>query len=305
MSPVRAVEFDEGRPAPGADPAAYAVLERELEIGREIQAGFLPEHLPVPAGWELEAEFRPARQVAGDFYDVFDLAVSRRTAVIVADVCDKGVGAALFMALIRTLLRHTVETGGLHSMSTLGWDLRDGLPRVGEALLLHAVNSTNRYLTRVHRQQGYFATLFFGLFDASSGALSYINCGHNPPLHVGADGRLLGELAPSGPAVGVLHSADFRVGRLRLRPGESLFLFTDGVTDCRSDEGEFFGEQRLTDLATRPASSARAQIDRIVRALEEHGGAGEQHDDITLLVLRRCADETETAAPITARNDLP
>lgn len=301
MSPVRAVRFDDGRAAPGGDPAAYAVLERELQIGREIQAGFLPEQLAVPAGWELEAEFRPARQVAGDFYDVFELAVSQRTAVIVADVCDKGVGAALFMALIRTLLRHTVETGGLHSMSTLGWDPRDGLPRVGEAPLLHAVNSTNRYLTRVHREQGYFATLFFGLFDASTGAVSYINCGHNPPLHVAADGRLLAELAPSGPAVGVLCSAEYRIGRVLIKPGESLFVFTDGVTDCRSSDGEFFGEQRLTELATLPASSARTQLERIVRALEEHGGEGEQHDDITLLVLRRCA---EAEAPITARDGL-
>jgi sigma-B regulation protein RsbU (phosphoserine phosphatase) len=301
MSSVCAVEFNDDRPPVLSDVSAYAVLERELQIGREIQAGFLPGQLPVPSGWELEAEFRPARQVAGDFYDVFDLAVSQRTAVIVADVCDKGVGAALFMALIRTLLRHTVETGGLHSMSTLGWDPRDGLPRVGEAPLLHAVNSTNRYLTRVHREQGYFATLFFGLFDASTGMVSYVNCGHNPPLHVAADGRLLGELAPTGPAVGVLHSADFRVGRVQLKPGESLFLFTDGVTDCRSSDGEFFGEQRLIALATLPAPSARVQIERIVRALEEHGGDGEQHDDITLLVLRRCA-ETETQ--ITARNGL-
>ncbi|HET9170521.1 MAG TPA: PP2C family protein-serine/threonine phosphatase [Actinospica sp.] len=297
MTPVSVSGPDDTGRISRAEPAAYAVLERELQIGREIQAGFLPEHLPVPPGWELEAEFRPARQVAGDFYDVFDLSVSQRTAVIVADVCDKGVGAALFMALIRTLLRHTVETGGLHAMSTVGWDPRDGLPGVGEAPLLHAVNSTNRYLTRVHRQQGYFATLFFGILDAASGSLSYINGGHNPPLHVGADGRLLGELAPTGPAVGVLHGADFRVGRVRLGLGESLFLFTDGVTDCRSSGGEFFGEQRLIDLATVPAPSARAQIERIVRAMEDHGRDGEQHDDITLLVLRRTA-----GTPITVRN---
>ncbi|HEU5357323.1 MAG TPA: PP2C family protein-serine/threonine phosphatase [Actinocrinis sp.] len=270
--------------------AAYAGMERELQIGRQIQAGFLPEQLPTLPGWEIEVEFRPARQVAGDFYDVFDLPGSRRTALIVADVCDKGVGAALFMALIRTLLRHTAETGGLHTVGSLGWDPRAGLPAVGETPLLHAVNSTNRYLTRVHSSQGYFATVFFGMLDADTGVLSYVNGGQNPPLHVSADGRLRAALEPNGPAVGVLRDGQFRVGRVRIEPGDSLIIYTDGVTECRAGSGEFFGEDRLLELATTPHAHARDQVRQITSALERHADGNEQYDDITLLILRRSAD---------------
>lgn len=110
-----------GRTLREADARAELMgYEKELEIGREIQAGFLPESLPVPDGWEIDVCFRPARQVAGDFYDVFELSRGRRLAVVVADVCDKGVGAALFMALIRSLLRHTAENSGLQHLMAAG-----------------------------------------------------------------------------------------------------------------------------------------------------------------------------------------
>ncbi|WP_051451044.1 PP2C family protein-serine/threonine phosphatase [Actinospica robiniae] len=283
----------QGRTAEDLD--RFADVGRELLIGRQIQAGFLPEQLPVLPGWEIEVEFRPAREVAGDFYDVFELPGSRRTALIVADVCDKGVGAALFMALIRTMLRHTAQNSGLRPLGTLGWDPHSGrLPTVGETPLLHAVTSTNRYLTQVHHRQGYFATLFFGILDPETGVLSYINGGHNPPLLFAEDGALRAELEPTGPAVGVLPDPGFEVGRIRIEPGEFLLAFTDGVTESRASSGEFFGDERLTGLATVPCERAQELTGRIMAAIEHHSAAGEQYDDITMLVLRRDRENQPT-----------
>lgn len=274
--------------------------ERELEIGRQIQGGFLPDRLPVPPGWEIEVEFRPARQVAGDFYDVFEIVDGRRIALVVADVCDKGVGAALFMALIRTLLRHTAENSGLQHVAAGGHGVHPlpaslGLPMVGAAALLASVEATNRYLIDNHPKQGYFATLFFGVLDPATGRLVYANCGHNPPLVLGADGKPRAELEPTGPAVGVVPHGVFELGYDRLRPGESLFAYTDGVTEARAAGGELFGEDRLYDLATGRFDCARDLLDRALDRLGDYTTGAEQYDDITMLAVRR--DEPETPAP--------
>jgi len=129
-----------GRTLREADAHAELVsYERELEIGREIQAGFLPDSLPVPDGWEIDVRFRPARQVAGDFYDVFELVHRRRLALVVADVCDKGVGAALFMALIRSLLRHTAEHSGLQHLVAGGPSMARDAGRPGSRVPVVAI----------------------------------------------------------------------------------------------------------------------------------------------------------------------
>src|SRR6185295_3398345 len=142
-------------------------LERELEIGREIQRSFLPEELPRAEGWEIAARFRPARQVAGDFYDAFALPSSGRIGLVVADVCDKGVGAALFMALFRSLVRATA-TG-------MAWEAD------AAAGLLRVVRLTNDYIARTHGRSNMFATLFFGVLDPATGDLAYVNGGHEAP----------------------------------------------------------------------------------------------------------------------------
>lgn len=242
--------------------------ERDLSIAREIQSGFLPETLPCPPGWELAARFRPAKQVAGDFYDGFELDGGDRLGLVVADVCDKGIGAALFMALIRTLLRHTAQ----HT------DTGDPLRQ--------AVVGTNRYLARNHLQQGYFATLFFGVLEPGTGMLSYINGGHNPPVVVrAAGGRCL--LEPTGPAVGMMPDSEFEIRRTRILPGDRLFVYTDGVVEARDAGGGQFGTDRMLELATRPAASADVLLDRVDERLRRHVGSAEQSDDVTMLALRR------------------
>lgn len=274
--------------------------ERELEIGREIQLGFLPEALPDPEGWDVGVRFRPARMVAGDFYDVFELVERRRLAFVVADVCDKGVGAALFMALIRSLLRHTAEQSGLRSL--IAADLLAGevplghqpdyrtIPAVGATPLLSAVAGTNTYLTSNHLRQGYFATLFFCVLDPVTGSLVYINGGHNPPVLVRSGGTDQQLLEPTGPAVGVIPNTGFSFGYAQLDPGDTLYIYTDGVTEARAPSGDFFGDQQLSDLLVAPVVSGEELLERVDRAIRTFTAGADQSDDITMMVVHRLAE---------------
>ncbi|MBF9070758.1 PP2C family protein-serine/threonine phosphatase [Streptacidiphilus fuscans] len=276
------------------DVAAHAELlsyERELEIGREIQRGFLPGSLPKPNGWEIDVRFRPAKTVAGDFYDAFEIVNRRRLALVVADVCDKGVGAALFMALIRSLLRHTAEQSGLQNLiaaDLLGeeaaWQEQSrAIPVVGATPLLNAVVGTNNYLIRNHIRQGYFATMFFGVLDPATGNLVYINGGHNPPVLVSGNGSEPVMLEPTGPAVGVIPDSNFSLGYAQISPGDTLFVYTDGVTEARSPTGEFFGEERMLDLLKGGTDTGKDLLQHMDEALCAFVGSAEQFDDITMM----------------------
>lgn len=279
-----------------ASAASLRSYERDLSIAREIQAGFLPEELPVPAGWQVAEKFRPAEMVGGDFYDVFELAGGRRLALVVADVADKGVGAALFMALIRTLLRNTAEQAGAWTMMHGGQPPRQPSGLTGAPLapalalaagpLLEAVSGTNSYMARHHQRQAYFCTMFFGALDPQSGALVYINGGHNPPVLVRADGQHH-LLDPTGPAVGMFPSSSYLLGHTTLQPGDQLFVYTDGVTEARAPDGGMFGTNRMLDVVLRPTPSAHALLDAVDDAVTRYVGTAEQSDDITMLALRR------------------
>ncbi|MEV8565881.1 SpoIIE family protein phosphatase [Streptomyces sp. NPDC051322] len=287
------------------DVAAHAELisyERELEIGREIQMGFLPDSLPSPDDWEINVRFRPARTVAGDFYDVFELVNRRRIALVVADVCDKGVGAALFMALIRSLLRHTAEQSGLQSLiaadllggeTTVWQEQSRAIPVVGATPLLNAVVGTNNYLTRNHIRQGYFATMFFAVLDPATGNLVYINGGHNPPVLVRADGAEPVLLEPTGPAVGVIPDVSFSLGYAQISPGDTLFIYTDGVTEARSTTGEFLGDEPMLRHLTKGPIRSEELLDHMDGALSEFVGPAEQSDDITMMAVHWRATGSE------------
>lgn len=276
--------------------ASLRAYERDLAIAHEIQSGFLPDKLPAPHGWDVASRFRPARQVAGDFYDGFELVDGRRLGFVVADVCDKGVGAALFMALIRTLLRHTAEHTGASSLA--GTD--DAMARVvtsegaslppmlsvGAGPLVQAVVATNRYLTRNHLRQGYFATLIFGVLDPASGALLYINGGHNPALLLRADGGHT-LLSPTGPAVGMMPHSSYALGHANLERGDTLLLYTDGVVEARATDGSLFGMDRLLEVVHAANGSADNTLSDVDIALRAHVGGAEQSDDITMLALHR------------------
>ncbi len=244
-------------------------LERELEIGRQIQSTFFPEFLPQPPGWEIAARFEPARQCAGDFYDAFDLP-GGGVGLVVADVCDKGVGAALFMALFRTLLR--ASAGGARAESP-------------EATIEKTIRLTNDYIAVTHGRANMFATVFFAVLDPATGSLAYVNAGHEPPQVFGP-GRGRRELPPTGPALGLFSDSVFAIARETMDPGECLLAYTDGVTDAKGAEG-FFSKDRLLSLLEKPVPSASILVEQIADAVSRHTGEQERYDDVTLLAVLR------------------
>ena len=252
------------------------MLEREIDIAREIQAGFLPARLPQPDGWELAACFEPARQVGGDFYDAFALD-DGRIVVAIADVCDKGVGAALFMALFRSLLRALAER------TLVGGD--DGTRDSRDERLRALVGSVNDYIARTHGDANMFATMFVGVLDPASGALAYVNGGHESPALVGAAG-VRARLLPTGPAVGMLPGMEFTVAHQAIDAGEMLLLFTDGATDARNQGGALLGEEGMLVLAN-PIQGAGITVAALRDAVHAHAAGTDPFDDLTLMVVAR------------------
>jgi serine phosphatase RsbU (regulator of sigma subunit) len=243
-------------------------LERELEVGRDIQASFLPQSYPQAEGWEVSAFWRAARQVGGDFYDFIPLQPGQngpRWGIVIADVADKGVPAALFMALSRTLLR-TVAINRIRPADTLA--------RVNELILADARSEQ-------------FVTIFYGVWEPHTGSLRYALGGHNPPIWARPDGAV-GPLPGRGIALGVLEGAQYQEYQVRLDPGAALVLFTDGLTDAVNDSYEEFGLARALDLvrATRHAP-AEAILAAIASAVESHVGARESFDDLTFVIFKR------------------
>jgi len=265
--------------------------KRELEIGRDIQAGFLPKTLPQPPEWEIASRFYPAREVAGDFYDVYHVP-DGRIVVAVADVCDKGVVAALFMALLRSLLRAFVQQSYYRSVQSRVHDAVVGAAQMGaaqmdESALLDAISLTNAYIGSNHAETNIFATLFFAILDPVSGTLIYANCGHIPPVLCRAGGKEE-RLMPTGPAVGLMPDARFDVQQVVVEPDDLLFMYTDGVTEARDPQGEMFGEARLRALRKQHAgASAEKLLAAIESAVREFIAGGEPTDDLTMLAVRR------------------
>jgi len=248
-------------------------LEREMEIGREIQKGFLPSGMPRVDGWEITAYFKAAREVAGDFYDAFYLSSEQQVCLVIADVCDKGVGAALFMTLFRSLLRFTLQAADV-----LG-------ERSPAARLKNAAALTNNYIANTHGDTGMFATVFCGLLDPVDGVLAYVNAGHENPLLLHPNGECA-RLRSTGPALGAIAGAGFSVEEVRMEAGDLLFAFTDGAPDALSPVGDRFGRERLL-AHVGPGTSAEELLAGINARLSVFVGEAEQFDDITMLAIRR------------------
>ncbi len=271
------------------------MLDNEMEKGRQIQKSFLPDQpLEIP-GWETAAYFKSAYQVAGDFYDVFELPC-RCVGIVVADVCDKGVGAAIFMVLFRSLFRIFSGHAALKGFTIEGTDLQCGeIISASEEpptasyppKVLKAVQLTNDYVAKYHGDLGMFATVFFGVLYPVSGSLTYINAGHDPQYIVTPSGGVKAQLNPSGPAVGIDPQSRFGIEQTILEPGDIMLGYTDGVTEAISQEGNFFTTEKLLASLNRPIKSAAELVDRIEKRVAVHMGKAEQHDDITLFAIRR------------------
>ncbi|MBR8834311.1 MAG: SpoIIE family protein phosphatase [Stigonema ocellatum SAG 48.90 = DSM 106950] len=278
--------------AKGAIETYSKALDSELEKGRQIQIDFLPREIPQLPNWEISACFYPARQVAGDFYDAFMLP-GNYLGLVIADVCDKGVGAALFMALFRSLIRVFSGQTQLEGLSIIGKDEKlNGFidPLVTTDLnqinALKAVLLTNNYIAQEHGDMNMFATLFFGVLNPADGCLTYINAGHEPLFIVG-DSRVKQYLKTTGPAVGIMPNIRFKIQQVQLEPGDILIGYTDGVTEARAPSREFFTTKRLLSLLEQPTSSVYDLLERIKTNLFSHIDNAQQFDDITMLIVGR------------------
>jgi phosphoserine phosphatase RsbU/P len=276
-------------------------FKRELEIGREIQLSFLPSHVPSPKGWDVATLFRPALEVAGDFYDAFLLPHGYLTLVI-ADIVGKGVTAALFMAIILSLFRalfqqnyvqspvgeNATADGENPSATTLPFSFID------RGALLNAVRLTNSYFISNHADTYAFATLFAGILDPSNGQLLYVNAGHNPPLVIApelSDHKVRDQLHPTGPAIGLIADADYHLAETILKPGEGLFAYTDGVTESRNTAGEEFGNAGLIRLLENGFDSSQAMLKAVEAAIIAHTGETDAVDDVTMMAIRRLVSD--------------
>jgi sigma-B regulation protein RsbU (phosphoserine phosphatase) len=269
------------------------VLEFELEKGQQIQKEFLPNAIPRLQNWDIAACFYPAGKVSGDFYDVFTLP-DGCLALVIADVCDKGVGSALYMALFRSLLRVFAEQAAYCTEPVAAKIDQEcegvGIeaPENGQLVRLRAVPFTNNYIAQIHGEEGMFATLFFGVLNPTTGQLYYINGGHEPLYVINSSG-VKTMLRPTGPAVGMMPNMPFNIQEIQLDPGDILVGYTDGVTEARSPEDEQFSRQRLQSLLEQPIGSVSDLLERIKSSLFSFIDIAPRHDDVTMLGVRRTA----------------
>jgi len=247
-------------------------LEHEIELARRIQQSFLPACCPQYPGWQLGIEWRAARGVGGDFYDLIDLG-PQRLGLIIADVADKGVAAALYMALSRTVTRMAAADGR------------------GPSETLRRVNS----ILMGESHSGMFVSMFYGILSLDSGELVYARAGHNPPLLVRADGGPVELLEPAGVVLGVVDDPELPEERTILGAGDALVMYTDGVTEAVDETFGEFGTDRLCRLlATASDRSAGDLVSLVDTAVQVFSGSRPQSDDLTLLAIKRI-DSTGTA----------
>lgn len=274
-------------------------LDGELKKGRAMQLNFLPnsaqiKQIEAKHGWEIATFFEPARQVAGDFYDVFEIG-DRHLGFVIADVCDKGVGAALFMALFRSLIRIYSQQTELLDISVAISDrslnpnatLEHDSIEICHQNALKAISSTNDYIARYHGELGMFATIFMGILEPATGLLTYINGGHEPIYVLRSSGGIASILNSTAPAVGILPNQKFKISQTYLNLGERIFAHTDGVTEARASNGDFFTQKRLLSILNRSTPSVNVLLDTVAEEIQQHVQQAEQFDDITLLALQR------------------
>jgi len=243
-------------------------LEHELRMAREVQASLLPRALPRPAGWEFAAHWQPAREVGGDFYDFIplDRPGGQGLGMLIGDVSGKGMPAALFMAMARSLLRASLALAGPPA---------DGLTQANR--LIHADAGA-----------GMFVTLFYAQLDLAAGELTYVNAGHNPPWWYRAAREDWEELKRTGTALGLFGVQALGQRAARLAPGDCLFLYTDGVTDAADARGQRFGVEALRAVLHAHRHSTAAQIVAAVdQAVAQFRGDQGLFDDIAIVVARR------------------
>ncbi len=243
-------------------------LEKELSVAREIQISLLPKSCPTIEGWDFAAAYQPARLVGGDFYDFFQLGGDPgQVGIVVADVADKGVAAALFMALSRTIIRTTAQNGGSPSTT---------------------MQQANDLILQDSSRSDIFLTAFYAALDSRAGQLTYTNAGHNPPYWYQTSSGTLQKLSGHGIVLGLFERIQLQDHTLSIAPNDVIVFYTDGVTEAMDVDGHEFGEERLCAAIMESVHlSAQAITDTIMAALQGFTAEASQSDDVTMVVARR------------------
>lgn len=254
-------------------------MERELQMAVSVQTGLLPRTMPVLPGFEFAARWQPAREVSGDFYDFIHLhdashRVFNTTAplgVVIADVTDKGIPAALFMAFTRSSLRASLD----QAISPA-----DGITKAN-------------HLICEDSERGLFVTLFYGQLNPNTGEVLYVNAGHNPPLHYQARHDKLQRLMPTGIPIGIAEDFTYKQANIILEPGDLLVSYTDGITEATNEHNQEFGLERLEHAVLEyrhaPAEALLQAIEASTRAFAGPKGLS---DDTTIMIVKRLAAKT-------------
>jgi phosphoserine phosphatase RsbU/P len=243
-------------------------LMRELQMAREMQTGFLPDSVPSIPGWQFAARWLPAREVAGDYYDFIPVD-AQHLGLVIADVTDKGAAAALFMVFTNSIVRASVHPQ---------------LPPV------ESIINANRLICQ-KSPNAMFVSLVYSLLDTSSGQVTLVNAGHNPPLHYHASTGRLERIYPTGMVLGIEPDTAYQQRELALQPGDFILFYTDGLPDAINAREEAYSLERIEHTATlSPRSSAVEILQNIEADLLTHTGGVVPFDDITLLVVKRSSD---------------
>jgi sigma-B regulation protein RsbU (phosphoserine phosphatase) len=240
------------------------ILKREVEIARQIQESLLPKEIPKWVGLDIYAFIKPSSSVGGDYYDF--LSNDGRYAFLIADVSGHGIGSALLLSSLRSVIRLTYE-------------FAQDIPKL--------LSSINRIIYNDTSKIGMYSTVFIGEYR-HEGVLVYSNAGHIPPILFRRNDRSIMELEVHGSPIGLFDNEIYEASEVRLFSGDVLIAFTDGVTEAKNEKNDFFGLERLKNIIIENCDKSAFEIcTAIVDKVMEFKGAAEQRDDITLLVLKK------------------
>jgi serine phosphatase RsbU (regulator of sigma subunit) len=238
-------------------------MERELKVAADIQMSILPDVLPVDPNFDFGGRILPARQVGGDFYDVFELG-ENKFGVLIGDVADKGVPSAIFMARAHALIIAEADTA----------------TPPGEVL-----RKVNTHITRLEKSTQ-FVTALYGVLDTVTGEFTYARAGHEPPLLLDAEGQTQRLPFQSGMALGLWENIALDEHAFVMPKGSLLMMYTDGITDCRDPKGEPFGLERVkATISGMRAMTAQAGCDQLFEELRQYQNGSKQDDDVTLVAI--------------------
>jgi sigma-B regulation protein RsbU (phosphoserine phosphatase) len=239
-------------------------------MARQVQESLLPLELPDIPGWAIARRWQPAREVAGDFYDVIP-ENGQTLGLVIADVTDKGMPASLFMAFTRSVLRASIHSG-LEPASIIA--------------------NANRSICQ-DSHEGLFTTLVYARLDPGTGALTYVNAGHNPPLLYHADSGVVDLLRRTGLPLGVDEDALYTQKTVQIQPGERLLFYTDGITEAINPAQQEFGIERLKNyVAALNGSTVDETLGRLLIEMDEFTDHAQSLDDVTLLAIHRLSERS-------------